>query len=146
MMNGYNISAVKAIPYITNNRGVFYNSHQSQYSSKKQAILNQHKQEKISRTLILLGAAIVLIFCLFFCIVQFSKGSMATAQASESNSVSYVSREVLSGDNLWSIAKDNKSSTMTTKQYMKEIIDLNQLISNDLQTGKYLLLPIYNKN
>lgn len=143
-MNNSNSNLAKAIPYSYNDRrGVFYNSHQLPYSSKKQSNLIKRKQEKLSHMLILICASIILTFCLFFCIFQFSKGNVASTHASESNGISYVSVQVTSGDNLWSISKKNKSTMMTTKQYMNEIIQLNQLNSDELQTGNYLLLPIY---
>ena len=126
-----------------NGRVVVYNSHQLQYSLKKQTAIRKREQEKLNRILILCGAATVLLFCLFFCIIQFSKGNIATTHASDSNMVSYISIEVANGDNLWTIAKENKTSAMSTKQYMNEVIQLNQLSSTDLQSGKYLLIPIY---
>ena len=127
-----------------NRRGVVYNSHQLHYSLKRQTSIRKRKQEKLNRILILCGAAIILLFCLFFCIIQFSNGNVATTHASDSNIVSYVSIEVVNGDNLWTISKENKASSMSTKQYMDEIIQLNQLSSNELQSGKYLLIPIYH--
>ncbi len=127
-----------------NGRVVVYNSHQQQYSLKRQTAIRKRKQERLNRILILCGAAIVLVFCLFFCIIQFSKGNVATAHASDSNMVSYISIEVANGDNLWTISKENKTSTMSTKQYMNEVIQLNQLGSDELQSGKYLLIPIYH--
>ncbi len=52
--------------------------------------------------------------------------------------------EIESGDSLWSIAKENMTPGFhDINEYIDEIIECNQLNSDQITEGKYLLIPYY---
>lgn len=58
--------------------------------------------------------------------------------------VQYKVVEIKKGDSLWSIANDNLGPGYDdVKAYIKDIKDCNQLDSDHIRAGNYLMLPYY---
>ena len=54
----------------------------------------------------------------------------------------YKSIQVEKGDSLWSIAQEyNTHNTKTTKAYIKEVKEINNLDSSMIHEGEYLTVP-----
>ncbi|WP_235941386.1 LysM peptidoglycan-binding domain-containing protein [Paenibacillus puerhi] len=68
-------------------------------------------------------------------------GGDADAYAAESQPSSHVSIVVNSGDTLWGIASEYKSSNASIREYIYEIKKLNGLKDSSLRSGQKLLLP-----
>ncbi|MDO5293028.1 MAG: LysM peptidoglycan-binding domain-containing protein [bacterium] len=53
--------------------------------------------------------------------------------------------QIQEGDSLWSIAKENFSSEYDSiDQYVKDIKECNNISSDTIHAGKYLIIPYYN--
>lgn len=88
-------------------------------------------------------SSLLLIIVFLFCIVQFMNRPANTSQASELTSTTYTSIEVKAGDSLWELASSYKAPYMNTKTYLKEVIELNQMKSDQIEAGSYVIFPIY---
>ena len=73
-----------------------------------------------------------------------------TSRANASNAVAardmkVKSIEILPGDTLWEIASANYSDEFgSIKNYVKKIKESNQLKTDSIHTGMYLIIPYYN--
>ena len=73
-----------------------------------------------------------------------------TGKAQESaNDIQYKVVEIKNGDSLWSIAKENMDNTndsgfINIYQYIHEIKRCNNMKSNQINAGCYLMVPYYN--
>jgi len=56
----------------------------------------------------------------------------------------YKSVLIDSGDTLWSIAAENKTSGMDTEDVVEEIKKMNGLRSDSITAGNYLIVPYYS--
>lgn len=57
----------------------------------------------------------------------------------------YKSVLIDSGDTLWSIAAENKTSGMDTEDVVEEIKKMNGLRSDSITAGNYLIVPYYSR-
>lgn len=106
---------------------------------KKAVRLQQIQRKKFN--------AIVITTIIAINIAIITTSILTNAQDIEPNeyATNYVSIEIEYGDNLWNIASEYKSNpNLTTKESMKEIISLNQLSSDQLYEGQYIIVPMYS--
>ncbi len=84
-------------------------------------------------------SAVILIFCLFF--LFHSDASANTVELCDVTQVESVL--IKKGDTLSSIATEyaGKRSHLSDDEYMRQIIQLNNLKSEHIQAGHYILLP-----
>ncbi|WP_281813472.1 LysM peptidoglycan-binding domain-containing protein [Vallitalea longa] len=60
---------------------------------------------------------------------------------------SYISIMIEENDTLWSISKKNMSKEYyTTKNYIKELKSINNLTSDIIYKGEYIIIPIIHEN
>ncbi|MBR5297522.1 MAG: LysM peptidoglycan-binding domain-containing protein [Parabacteroides sp.] len=67
----------------------------------------------------------------------------SVAQADEMVIETYRSEVIQPGETLWSLAEEYRLPDMPIEEYIKEVRRINQMSSNELVSGEYLILPIY---
>lgn len=72
-------------------------------------------------------------------------GSVAVVKADESvqYNKSFISIEIESGDTLSSIAKEYAIMGTEYDDYIQEVRNINNLSSDTIHTGCYLMIPVY---
>lgn len=95
--------------------------------------INRHYRQLV---LFLCGVITLLIVLLFM-------SQRSPAQADEMVIKTYQSKMIEPGDCLWSLAEEYRLPEMSVEEYMAEIRRVNQLSSNELVSGEYLILPIF---
>ena len=90
-------------------------------------------------------AAVILLLLTMSLILSTFKGSAADVRAGiPLSEVQYKVVEIKYGDTLWSIARNNMNPGYTNiKDYISDIKDCNQMSSDNLTTGGYLMIPYY---
>ncbi len=95
------------------------------------------------------------------CITGFGKGLVNAKDADSQNTENvstqeyqtqpytaekyYKSIQIQPGDSLWSIAEENRDAHYaSTKDYVKEIKQINSLSSDQIHSGQYLTIAYYN--
>ena len=70
----------------------------------------------------------------------------ASAYATEQNTEHkyYKSIVIEEGDSLWSIATEYTNHHSSTKEFVNEMIQLNQLKSKTIHKGQHLIVPYYD--
>ena len=108
------------------------------YSLYKTRTLRQRQINRQYRHLIfiLVGIIMVLIILLF-------TSQNSVAQADEIVIETYRSEMIQPGDTLWSLAEEYRLPDMPIEEYIMEVRRINQMNSNELVSGEYLILPIY---
>lgn len=56
----------------------------------------------------------------------------------------YKSIEIESGDSLWSLAQEYKLADTDTQDYIDELIEINDLESETIHSGQYLIVIYYD--
>ena len=69
--------------------------------------------------------------------------SPAVVNASTKEATSYESIQIHNGDTLWSLAKEHNTSELSTNDFVKEIMEINNLSSDYIANGNYLIIPVY---
>ena len=92
--------------------------------------------------------AVLIISLLSVCFFLYFGDSVVKAQES-ANDIQYKVVEIKDGDSLWSIAKENMDNTndsgfINIYQYIHEIKRCNNMKSNQVNAGCYLMVPYYN--
>ena len=92
--------------------------------------------------------AVLIISLLSVCFFLYFGDRVVKAQES-ANDIQYKVVEIKNGDSLWSIAKENMDNTndsgfINIYQYIHEIKRCNNLKSNQINAGCYLMVPYYN--
>ena len=119
-------------------------SYEPQRLSRRSIVLQrQNLVRRRMKFFFLSLSSLLLIIVFLFCIVQFMNRPANISQASELTSTTYTRNEVKAGDSLWELASNYKAPYMNTKTYMKEVIELNQMSSAQIEAGNYLIFPIY---
>ena len=102
----------------------------------------QHTLESrpvLKRMILLVGALIVILLC------TFALSTIATAKhtqaAQRSIQTTYESIRISGGDSLWSIAQEYRGIE-NTADFVEELKVLNNLSSDRIQTGSYILVPV----
>ena len=92
--------------------------------------------------------AVLIISLLSVCFFLYFGDRVVKAQES-ANDIQYKVVELKNGDSLWSIAKENMDNTndsglINIYQYIHEIKRCNNMKSNQINAGCYLMVPYYN--
>ena len=92
--------------------------------------------------------AVLIISLLSVCFFLYFGDRVVKAQES-ANDIQYKVVEIKNGDSLWSIAKENMDNTndsgfINIYQYIHEIKRCNNMKSNQINAGCYLIVPYYN--
>ena len=102
----------------------------------------QHTLESrpvLKRMILLVGALIVILLCTFaLSTVATAKHTQAAQRATQTN---YESIRISGGDSLWSIAQEYRGLE-NTADFVEELKVLNNLSSDRIQTGSYILVPV----
>ncbi len=103
-----------------------------------------------SRTMISAGKVSILVFLLlmlFTCSFVFKAFMMSGTDVHAGiplSDIKYKVVEINYGDTLWSIARDNMNPGYDSiNAYISDIMDCNQMTSDRLTTGGYLMIPYY---
>ncbi|MCI5828215.1 MAG: LysM peptidoglycan-binding domain-containing protein [Lachnospiraceae bacterium] len=102
----------------------------------------QHTLERkpvLKRMMLLVGTLIVILLC------TFALSTLATAKhtqaAQRGTQTTYESIRIAGGDSLWSIAQQYHGIEETA-DFVEELKVLNNLSSDRIQAGSYLLVPV----
>ena len=92
--------------------------------------------------------AVLIISLLSVCFFLYFGDRVVKAQES-ANDIQYKVVEIKDGDSLWSIAQENMDNTndsgfINIYQYIHEIKRCNNMKSNQVNAGCYLMVPYYN--
>ena len=92
--------------------------------------------------------AVLIISLLSVCFFVYFGDRVVKAQES-ANDIQYKVVEIKNGYSLWSIAKENMDNTndsgfINIYQYIHEIKRCNNMKSNQINAGCYLMVPYYN--
>ena len=92
--------------------------------------------------------AVLIISLLSVCFFLYFGDRVVKAQES-ANDIQYKVVEIKDGDSLWSIDKENMDNTndsgfINIYQYIHEIKRCNNMKSNQVNAGCYLMVPYYN--
>lgn len=92
--------------------------------------------------------AVLIISLLSVCFFLYFGDRVVKAQES-ANDIQYKVVEIKDGDSLWSIAKENMDNTndsgfINIYQYIHEIKRCNNMKSNQVNAGCYLMVPYYS--
>ena len=92
--------------------------------------------------------AVLIISLLSVCFFLYFGDRVVKAQES-ANDIQYKVVKIKNGDSLWSIAKENMDNTndsgfINIYQYIHEIKRCNNMKSNQINAGCYLMVPYYN--
>lgn len=95
-----------------------------------------------------IAGAVLIISLLSVCFFLYFGDRVVKAQES-ANDIQYKVVEIKNGDSLWSIAKENMDNTndsgfINIYQYIHEIKRCNNMKSNQINAGCYLMVPYYN--
>lgn len=93
----------------------------------------------LKRMILLVGTLIVILLC------TFALSTLATAKhtqaAARGTQTTYESICISSGDSLWSIAQEYRGIE-DTADFVEELKVLNDLSSDCIQSGSYILVPV----
>jgi len=85
--------------------------------------------------------------CVFLLTVMIASGAYlivnAQSSAAAAKTIYYRQEPIRTGDTLWSVAEKYKPDGKGTKQFVQEIMDLNQLRGDTIFAGNSLIVPIY---
>lgn len=97
------------------------------------------------RTNLFLALVLILVICSLGTMMFLSSHRTVYAQTSSKLRTKYfTSIQITSGDSLWSIAKDNITDEYRDlRHYIDEIKATNNLSSDMINEGKFLLIPYY---
>lgn len=108
----------------------------------------KRQRELRERRPFFITGAVLIISLLSVCFFLYFGDRVVKAQES-ANDIQYKVVEIKNGDSLWSIAKENMDNTndsgfINIYQYIHEIKRCNNMKSNQINAGCYLMVPYYN--
>lgn len=108
----------------------------------------KHQRELREKRPFFITGAVLIISLLSVCFFLYFGDRVVKAQES-ANDIQYKVVEIKNGDSLWSIAKENMDNTndsgfINIYQYIHEIKRCNNMKSNQINAGCYLMVPYYN--
>lgn len=105
--------------------------------------LEREKQVQKQKNIIYL-CSIAFIIILIILVAGKITGNSLKAEASLDGSYVYETVIIEDGDTLWSIAQANHNSYAgSLEEYINEIKVVNNLNSDFIEAGEYLILPLY---
>ncbi|MBQ8803524.1 MAG: LysM peptidoglycan-binding domain-containing protein [Tyzzerella sp.] len=112
---------------------------------ERKARANQKKRRQAAKRNMFILLATVLVITIG-CIVFGNAFSAGKANASDETKYKYYkSIEIEKGDSLWTIAEEyNTDDSTSTKEYIDELMDLNNLTSKTIHEGQHLLVAYYD--
>ena len=93
----------------------------------------------LRRVLLLVGTLTVILICTFALSMFIT--AKHTQAAQHDTQITYESIRIHSGDSLWSIAREYHGMK-DTADFVEELRVLNNLSSDRIQSGSYLLVPM----
>ena len=109
----------------------------------------KHERELREKRPFFITGVIIFISLLTICCFLYFSNSIVRAKEPSSD-IQYKVVEVQEGDSLWSIARENMEEKSNDYgftdiyQYIHEIKKCNNMKSNQINTGCYLMVPYYN--
>ena len=109
----------------------------------------KHERELREKRPFFITGIIIFISLLTICCFLYFSNSIVRAKEPSSD-IQYKVVEVQEGDSLWSIARENLEEKSNNYgftdiyQYIHEIKKCNNMKSNQINTGCYLMVPYYN--
>ncbi|MCI7129390.1 MAG: LysM peptidoglycan-binding domain-containing protein [Lachnospiraceae bacterium] len=103
-------------------------------------LANTLKSRPVLKRIILLNMALIVIL---FCTFAFSTITTAkhTQAAQRNTQTTYESVRITGGDSLWSIAQEYRGIE-PTEDFVEELMVINNLSSDHIQSGSYILVPV----
>ena len=107
---------------------------------RRERNLKRRRRQVAKRNMIFLLATVMIIT-----IGSVIFGStFSSAKNDEEYKTCYKSIEIQKGDSLWNIAEEYKSETESTVEYINAHMDLNNLTSDMIHEGQYLVVAYQN--
>lgn len=109
------------------------------------ALINRQKRlNQIKLHILALSISVVTVITLSILLISFS--TEANDRVHEPAYKYYKSIEITNGDTLWSIANDHFDSAYynNTREYVSEIKKVNNLTSEKIVAGSYIIIPYYS--
>lgn len=106
--------------------------------------MNMHKTFKVNRSK--RRAAVLFLVLVILTIVFTAKKMPLTSKATTTENHIYTIESIMieEGDSLWKIASEHYTYEFgSIKQYISEIKRINNLYSDDITAGCYLIVPYY---
>ena len=102
------------------------------------------KKKAMYKNIILTSVTVVCM--ILFVMVFYSKASAGVEISDQESQVTYKQVMVHEGDSLSQISAEYAArfSSLTSSQYMDQIIYLNDLQSTELYSGEYIVVPVYH--
>lgn len=107
----------------------------------------RQRELREKRPFFITGAVLIISLLSVFFFLYF--GDRVVKAQESANDIQYKVVEIKDGDSLWSIAKENMDNTndsgfINIYQYIHEIKRCNNMKSNQVNAGCYLMVPYYN--
>ena len=107
----------------------------------------RQRELREKRPFFITGAVLIISLLSVFFFLYF--GDRVVKAQESANDIQYKVVEIKNGDSLWSIAKENMDNTndsgfINIYQYIHEIKRCNNMKSNQINAGCYLMVPYYN--
>lgn len=102
------------------------------------------RRRQLRHHILLLMTTLLLTTCFSFCFFSFkTKAQTETEQIAYKY---YKSIVVESGDTIWDYAKEyaHKDYYESYESYIKEVIRINKMQDDSIQSGQYLIIPYYS--
>ena len=116
-------------------------------SSSSRRGKNVRRKQNSSRSIkkIILGALCIVMTAGIFVTYHMMHSDLVVVYAEENLSdLQYKIVEIQEGDSLWSIAKENMNPGFhDVNEYIEEVMVCNQLSSDKIYAGSYLMIPYY---
>lgn len=89
---------------------------------------------------------LICFFILLISIISIASLVFATDSRSAKRADYYEVIVIEKGCTLWSIAEKYKRPGMKTKEYVEEIMLLNNIFDTKITSGEKIILPVFNQN
>lgn len=93
-----------------------------------------------------IGIFVILAFLLFTAVTRHTRVQTVRGQTAGQKTECYASIQVRPGESLWKISKRYYSQEYKNMNlYIKRIMKLNHMASEDIHVGAYLIIPYYEQ-
>lgn len=115
-----------------------------QMFSKEEMTMYIKRLNKLRDTAICLFCTLFIVLLFSFGMYHITNGSRSSVETETRRELGYKSVFITDKDTLWSIAKENYSGEYgSLNNYIKEIKRCNSLLSNRINAGSSLVVPVY---